>query len=190
VAREGCVKRYRVIYADPPWSYGDRCLHRGGAERHYPTLDLGALSLLRVDRLALPDSALFLWATSPMMPEAITVMRAWGFRYTTVAFVWEKTTGEGAAAMGMGHWTRANAEYVLLGIRGRPKRASASVPQIIRAPRAEHSRKPAEIRRRIDELILGRRIELFARERAPGWDAWGLEVESTKAAVDCLGVPG
>jgi N6-adenosine-specific RNA methylase IME4 len=123
-----------------------------------------------------------------MMQEAMMVMRAWGFTYKTVAFVWTKVTGEGSHAIGMGHWTRANAEFVLLGTRGRPKRASASVRQIVEAPRADHSAKPAQVRGAIEELIHGRRIELFARERVPGWDAWGLEVVSTPAVIECLGV--
>lgn len=181
------MKRYRVIYADPPWQYGDRCLHRGGAERHYKTVGLPALSLLRVDRLALPDAALFLWATPPMLIEAIALMRAWGFTYKTIAFTWVKLNRDGTPAWGMGHWTRANAEHVLLGIRGKPKRASAAVHQIVRSPREDHSRKPAEVRRRIEELILGRRVELFAREHVDGWDAWGLDVVSSPSAIQCLG---
>ena len=108
-----------VILADPAWSYSDKGRHRGGAERHYRTMTVPEICALPVPRIAAKDCALFLWATWPNMPAALEVMQAWGFRFVTAAFVWVQTTKDGSRpAIGMGHYTRANTEPVLLGIRG------------------------------------------------------------------------
>ncbi len=126
---------------------------------------------------------LLLWATFPNMANALRVMDAWGFRYITAAFVWVKTYAKsGKPFWGMGAYTRANAEVCLLGIspdfKAKEKIKSHRVHQIVTSPFEGHSRKPDEVRRRIVELLGDvPRIELFARERADGWDAWGDEVE-------------
>ncbi len=100
--------------------------------------------------------------------------------YKTVAFTWVKRCRKSPGFfVGLGHWTRANAELCLLATRGNPKRLSKSVRQIIDAPIGRHSEKPVETRARIIELLGDLpRIELFARERAEGWDCWGNEVDS------------
>jgi site-specific DNA-methyltransferase (adenine-specific) len=115
-----------------------------------------------------------------MLPDAFQVMKAWGFDYKTVAFVWNKTNKKADTDFfGMGNWTRANAEVVLLGIKGRPKRISASIRQMVRCPIMRHSEKPNEVRERIIQLMGDMpRVELFAREKVDGWAAWGNEVES------------
>jgi N6-adenosine-specific RNA methylase IME4 len=100
-------------------------------------------------------------------------MEAWGFTYKTVAFVWVKTTKAGTPATGMGFWTRSNAEIVLLGTRGHPKRLAKNVGQIILAPRGEHSVKPEEVQDRIEALVPGPYLELFARRARPGWACHG-----------------
>ena len=207
---------YQIIYADPPWSYNQR--GRGAAENHYETMSIDDLEQLPVERLAAENAVLFLWATMPLLPEALDLGRAWGFSYKTCAFTWIKHyEPSGKPAMGGGMWTRANAELCLLFVRGEPpRRVSAAVRQlvescscghdrdthprnsayghrpcgvcdcnhyddgakILRAPRGSHSAKPVEVRRRIDALM-GEgpsRVELFARERVDGWDAWGAEV--------------
>ena len=166
---------YRVILADCPWSYRDRCNDGArGAAHKYPVLTAADLAALPVGLLAAPDSACFLWVTPPLLPVRLELLATWGFAYKTVAFTWIKESAKGTLAWGMGHWTRANAEHVLLGVRGRPGRASAGVHPVVRAPRAEHSAKPPEVRARIEQLLgPGPRIELFARERADGWDALG-----------------
>jgi len=170
-------KLYSVIYADPPWMYRDKCMHRGGAARHYQTMSIDDIANLPVENISKKDSVLFLWTTCPMLPVALSVMSAWDFIYKTVAFVWIKTTSKGSFTWGMGNWTRANAEICLLGIRGKPKRVSARVHQVIMTPREEHSRKPDVVREKIVELMGDiPRIELFARQKAPGWDVWGVEV--------------
>lgn len=123
---------YKVIYADPPWSYDDKCLHRGGAERHYSTMSLEDICRLPVRNLAAKDCALFMWATFPKLFEARAVFAAWEFEYKTCAFVWIKTnkrmnTDQASffpvdsfdSFWGMGRWTRSNAEICLLGVRGK-----------------------------------------------------------------------
>ena len=130
--------------------------------------------------LAAPDSALFLWATFPQLPEALRLIEAWGFTYKSVAFVWLKKNRKSESWFyGLGFWTRGNAEICLLATRGRPKRAARDVKQVILSHVERHSQKPEEARRRI-EALMGDvpRIELFARASPPGWDVWGNEVAS------------
>lgn len=124
---------------------------------------------------------LFMWATFPQIPDALKVMQAWGFEYKTAAFVWIKKYKSGGNFWGMGAYTRANAEVCLLGVthgfKAKNFIKSHSVHQVIESPIQEHSVKPDETRRRIVELVGDvPRIELFARQRAPGWDAWGDEL--------------
>jgi N6-adenosine-specific RNA methylase IME4 len=174
------LKTYNVILADPPWSYRDKAkAGNRGSSCHYETMTDQQIRALPVPKITANDCALFLWATAPRLPEAIWVMEAWGFEYKTVAFVWEKITMDGWPAMGLGHWTRANAEFVLLGVRGKPQRQNAGVPQIVRARRREHSRKPEVVHDRIVQLFGDLpRCELFARRPVAGWDVWGNEVDS------------
>lgn len=131
--------------------------------------------------LAAPDCTLFLWVTFPLLPETFDVIKAWGFIYKTVAFCWVKQNPKSPGwFFGMGNWTRANAEICLLATKGTPKRMAADVPQLIVAPREEHSKKPDETRDRIVRLMGDLpRVELFARQAPPGWDVWGNEVQST-----------
>jgi N6-adenosine-specific RNA methylase IME4 len=105
-----------------------------------------------------------------MLPQALSVIDAWGFTYKTVGFFWVKRTKHGKSHIGTGYWTRANPEQCLLATRGRPKRVSASVRALVEAPLREHSRKPDEVRERIQALVPGPYCELFARSSAPGWD--------------------
>ncbi len=170
------MRRYSIIYADPPWKYRDEHRGRGGAADHYQTLGLEELKRMKVP--AAEDAALFLWGTMPLLPQAVDLIDAWGFRYTTAAFCWVKLNPKSPGlATGLGAWTRSNAELCLLGIRGRPRRISRAVHSVVVAPRTRHSEKPAEVRRRIVELFGDLpRLELFARSRTPGWDVWGDEV--------------
>ena len=122
----------------------------------------------------------FLWATFPQLPEALRLIHAWGFRYKTVAFVWLKRNRKSPSWFyGMGYWTRSNAEICLLATRGKPKRQSAGVHQFIISPIEQHSKKPDEARDKILALMGDLpRVELFARQKTPGWDAWGNEIAS------------
>jgi N6-adenosine-specific RNA methylase IME4 len=174
-------KKYNIIYADPAWTYRDtQSAGERGASYKYPLLNLDAIKALGIKDLAAENSALFLWATGPLLRDAQEVIDAWGFAYRTVAFTWEKLNPkDGQPFMGMGNYTRANAEFCLLATRGRLERQSKSVRSLVRAPRGRHSEKPAEVRDRIVELFGDLpRVELFAREKPPGWDVWGNEVDS------------
>jgi len=171
--------KYKVIYADPPWRF-ETWSRRGkgrSAERHYNTMALEDIKKLPVYELADEDCVLFLWSTSSMLKNAISVIESWGFIYKTVAFNWIKTYASGKLIVGMGFWTRLNSEICLLGIRGNPKRVSFGVNQVIISKRGEHSRKPDLVRDRIVEMMGDvPRIELFARQRFEGWGAWGDEI--------------
>ena len=162
-------KEYQVIYADPPWEY----------RQHGTTTEDGCK--LPVKKIGGGGAACFMWATFPNIAEAIKVLEAWGFVYKTAAFVWVKTYAKsGRPFWGMGAYTRANAEVCLLGVspgfKARERIRSHRVHQVITAPFEGHSKKPDETRRRIVELLGDvPRLELFARDRAPGWDAWGNE---------------
>lgn len=183
--------KYQVIYADPPWPYNnpqDADPARGG--KTYATMTLEQIKRLPVQMLAAPDCALFLWATMPKLREALEVIDAWGFKYITCAFTWVKLNPTGEVLRkdkhvllrkgvysGMGYWTNGNAELCLFAKQGRPQRVARTVKQIVLAPRGRHSAKPPEVRDRIVQLMGDvPRIELFARERVEGWDAWGNEV--------------
>ena len=135
---------------------------------------------LPVAEIAEKDCALFLWVTIPCLLEGLSVLQAWGFQYKTIAFVWIKQNKKADSLFwGMGYWTRSNAEFCILATRGSPKRQSAGVHQVIVSHIEEHSKKPQEARERIVQLMGDvPRIELFARQKTPGWDVWGNEVES------------
>lgn len=178
-------RRYSVIYADPPWAYGQggkgKSSH-GIARQHYDTMTTAEICAMPIRSICAEDgAACFMWATFPNIAEAIKVMEAWGFRYKTAAFVWvKKNAKSGGNYMGLGAYTRANAEVCLLGVtpgfKAGARVRSHSVRQVIEAPFQGHSKKPDETRRRIVELLGDvPRIELFARQRADGWDAWGNE---------------
>lgn len=134
------------------------------------------LQSLPVPVLCAPDCACFMWVTYPKLAEGLALMAAWGFTYKTVAFTWVKRNRlQPSWFMGMGRWTRANAEICILGTKGRPVRVNAGVHSIIDAAIGVHSAKPAEARVRIEQL-LGKlpSIELFARgDQDDGWDRWG-----------------
>lgn len=129
--------------------------------------------------LAEKDCVLFLWAVSPLLPEALEVMKSWGFKYKTVAFVWNKKTKNGKDVSNLGRWTMGNVEVCLLGVKGKPKRVLKNIKQLVIAERTKHSKKPSEVRERIVQLMGDvPRIELFAREETEGWDVWGNEVKN------------
>ena len=170
------MKKYKIIYADPPWRYDQKRL-QGVAEKHYATMNINDICALPVADLADKDCVLFLWATFPMLPEALKLIQAWGFEYKTVAFVWLKQNKKTPSWFyGLGFWTRGNAEVCLLAKKGKPKRSSASVHQFIISPVEKKNKKPDITREKIVELMGNvPRIELFARQKTEGWDVWGNE---------------
>lgn len=170
-------KKYNIIYADPPWSYRNKGT-RAAADKHYPTMTLEDIKGMDIDSIAAADCVLFLWATCPMLREALDVIGAWGFEFKTIGFTWVKQNKVSPGLFwGLGNWTRSNAEVCLLAVKGKPERMSGGVHSVILSPVRKHSQKPPEVRDRIVQLMGDLpRIELFARERVPGWDAWGNEV--------------
>lgn len=173
-------KQYNIIYADPPWRYRNNQV-QGSAENHYSTMEIQELCALPVEKFAAKDSVLFLWATFPKLPEALTLIEAWGFQYKSVAFVWLKQNRKSLSwYYGLGFWTRGNAEICLLATRGHPRRKSNKIHQFIISPIEQHSKKPDIARQKIVDLMGDLpRLELFARQRAEGWDVWGNEVENS-----------
>lgn len=173
------MRKYSVIYADPPWQYHNKPQGKG-PEDHYQTMPIEDICALPVKELADKDCALFMWVTLPFLRDCFKVIDTWGFKYKTVAFVWIKQNRVNDGIFwGMGMWTRSNAEICILAVKGNPKRTAANIHQVIISHVQEHSRKPNEARLRI-EALMGDvpRIELFARENPPGWDVWGNEVNS------------
>ena len=180
-------QHFGAILADPPWTFQtwsqegkDR-----SPERHYSVMSSADIAALPVSNVARKDAVLFMWICWPQLIEAIGIIEQWGFSYKTCAFAWLKADASQIdlwrddldAQVGMGYYTRSNSEVCLLATRGKPKRLNADVRQGIIAPRREHSRKPDEVHGRIERLVAGPYLDLFARESTrPGWSFWGNEV--------------
>ncbi len=127
------MKKYQIIYADPPWSYNDKMTgHSFSLDHEYQTQDLQWIKDLKVQSLADENCCLFLWAVSPLLPEALKVIEAWGFKFKTIAFVWSKKTKNGIPVSNLGKWTMGNVELCLLAVKGRPQRISKNVKQVSR----------------------------------------------------------
>lgn len=174
--------KFGAILADPPWRYscwsGPNMGRNGVTESHYRVMSTEEIAALPVGAAAADDCVLFLWATWPTLESALDVVRTWGFTYKTEAFTWVKVLPERPRQprMGLGYWTRANTEPCPLATRGNPKRLHKDVGQVIAEPIREHSRKPDCVHERIERLVAGPYLELFARQSWPGWTTWGNEV--------------
>lgn len=183
---------YRAILADPPWAFrtfsGENMTPHRCAEDHYRTMELADIKSLDVSAVAARDAALFMWVVDSHIDAAIELGAAWGFSLKTCAFIWLKSgmyaaqfdlfTGDTPEPqIGFGYWTRKQAELCLLFTRGSPPRLSKSVRQVIVDRRREHSRKPDDQYARIEALVGGPYLEMFARTRRPGWDAWGNQID-------------
>jgi N6-adenosine-specific RNA methylase IME4 len=178
--------KYGAILADPPWrfeTWGSQKNATTDVERHYSTMPISEIAALDVAReSAAVDCVLFMWITWPTMHLALPVIESWGFKYKTCAFCWVKGSTlpmfpeDFRPRMMGGYWTRSNSEICLLATRGKPRRINADVHQVILAPLRQHSRKPDEIYSRIERLVSGPYLEMFARKQRPGWDAWGDQV--------------
>ncbi|HZL28977.1 MAG TPA: MT-A70 family methyltransferase [Acidobacteriaceae bacterium] len=189
--------KFDIIYADPPWDYGGKLqfdrtskasdkidLKKGifisSASFQYPTLTLQEIAKLPLIDIARPDCLLFMWATSPHLQQAIELGKAWGFSYRTVAFIWDKMIHN------PGKYTLSNCELCLVFKRGRipSPRGARNIQQLVRAPRGKHSAKPTAVRNFINDMFPTQtKIELFARQTAPGWHVWGLETFENDAIV-------
>jgi len=178
------VSGYGVILADPPWTFrtwSDKGQGKS-AQRHYDCMSLD--DICRMEVPAAKDCALFLWATWPTIFSAQQVISAWGFRYSGLAWEWIKRNPQtGKYAFGGGYGTRKNLEPCLLARRGQPALKVRTVRDFLYAPRREHSRKPDEQYARIESMFDGPYLEMFARQRRAGWDAWGLETDKFAEAA-------
>jgi len=182
---------FSVILADPPWPFATWS-HKGqgrSGEAHYGTMDHQDLENMPVASLMAPDAVLFLWIVQTQIPQAVKLVEAWGFTLKSIAFAWVK--GEGlpmfpddiTTQIGMGMWTRAEFEQCWLATRGKPKRLDAGVRQVLLEKRREHSRKPDGIHERIERLVAGPYLELFARQQRPGWTVWGNQTDKFKSSA-------
>ena len=171
-------KKYKIIYADPPWSYRNMGNIQNNVSKHYKTMTQKQIEELPINNISNKNSILFLWATFPKIQEALNVIKAWGFEYKTIGFTWIKTNRKNNKIFfGVGWYTKSNAEICLIGTKGKSPKTSNSISSIIISHRREHSRKPDEVRSKIIKFCGNlSRIELFARERIKGWDVWGNEI--------------
>ena len=184
--------KFGAILADPPWHFD---VWAEGSARNasskYQTMQMDEIAALPVSQLTAEDCALFIWVTWPKLIESLKIIEAWGFAYKTCGFCWIKADARQQEMfrddvepfVGMGYWTRANSEACLLATRGKPKRLNADVRQGIIEPRREHSRKPSVVYERIERLVAGPYLELFARQERPGWTAWGNETKKFGAVA-------
>lgn len=176
-------KKYQIIYADPPWNFKtwSQKGEKKSAANHYSIMTMDDIKSLPIYDIAEKDCLLFMWATSPLLPKQIEVMESWGFKYKTIGFVWVKQNKKSPTPfVGLGYYSRANAEYCLIGVKGKPGRPSnKSISQIVSSPVREHSRKPDVVYNNIEKMYPGRsKIELFSRTTKSGWDVWGLETNT------------
>lgn len=181
--------RYPVVLADPPWPYEVYSRDTGAgrsAEAHYSTMTIAEIMALPIPDVLAKDACLFLWATWPTLKFAFMAAEAWGLTYKTDAFLWVKTRQKAMERRvedpsvwftGMGFWTRANTEPCLLFTQGHPKRKAKDVRQLVVAPFTRHSAKPPIVHSRIERLVEGPYLELFARERHEGWQVEGNEID-------------
>lgn len=189
---------YGAILADPPWHFKvwagatKRVGRSHGGRAQIPTyewMEDDEIAALPVAELATDNCVLFFWTCWPTLRRSFAILDAWGFEYKTCAFSWLKADPyrlfvlEEDVRMGLGYWTRANTEPCLLATRGRPKRQAVDIRQGIVDKIREHSRKPDCVHERIERLVAGPYLELFARQRRPGWDCWGNETDKFKVAV-------
>jgi N6-adenosine-specific RNA methylase IME4 len=176
-------KKYSIIYADPAWSFNNKNTGGSmisGASAHYDVMTLQGICNLPIHKIAADDCVLFMWWVASQPAEALKVVDAWGFKLKTMTgFNWVKTTKNGLPHFGMGFWTRAGSENCLIAVKGRPKRVNAAIRSVVTAENEQHSKKPDIFRQKIVALMGDLpRVELFARQKAEGWDAWGNEVIS------------
>lgn len=179
---------FEVVYADPPWEFTNRKTggsHTSGASQKYPTLDLVTLQRLAVPAITAPNASLFLWVPSRLkFSHGYRLAIAWGFPDYQATLYW------GKERLGMGFWFRGMVEEVLVFTRGSVRPYRCQRPNLVNCPRDEHSEKPEEFRRIIEDatgLAASRRnLELFGRRKVPGWTVLGNEVTGNDIRVDLL----
>jgi len=191
---------FQLIACDVAWKYNARNNAKtrfGLGMNRYPGMTWREIMALPVRQIAADDAALFFWVTAPRIrPDYVPLkimqqcFEAWGFRYVTLAFVWVKVDARGKQRILPGHYGASNVELCFLGIRGQMKVAEKLVPQVIKAPLDEHSRKPAEAQARMLRMFGDvKRLELFATEKKEGWSSWGHDVTGTKTLHQLFQLP-
>lgn len=177
------MKKYKIIYADPPWAYNESGSGNRTVKSKYPTMQIDDICKLPVKDIAEDNSILFLWCTFPRLPEGLKLIQEWGFKYKGLAFNWVKKNKKSYSNFwGMGYYTRQNPEILLVGVRGKIKKGIDSTTEhcVYDGIIEEHSKKPDYIRNKIPLLVengdMCNKIELFARQRTEGWDIWGNEL--------------
>lgn len=184
-------ERYNLILADPPWWFknysadapGEIHNRSRGAARYYPTMKTEDICEIPVKEVVEDNTLLFLWSVWPLLPDALQVIKAWGFEYKTIAWVWIKANKSGMGFFtGMGYYTRSNSEPCLLATRGKVQRPeNKGIQALIYSPVREHSRKPDDQYRKIESLYPGKNyLEMFARREWKNWASWGNEIEGVK----------
>lgn len=172
-------RRYACLLADPPWAFktysGDRVPQRAKAQ-HYDTMTEAELSALPVAEVLAEDALMQMWVLGTHVDQALRIGERWGMTYSSLGLIWKKMSRNGLGYVGLGHWYRTGGEVSILFTRGSPTRLDRGVRQFIESPVREHSRKPEGQYERIERLVSGPRLELFARQRRPGWDVAGNEV--------------
>lgn len=180
---EDVSDRYGTILIDPPWRFQNstgKVAPEHKRLRRYPTMTMSEIADMPVGKLALPQSHLYLWCPNALLPEALTIMKAWGFSYKT-NIVWYKVRKDGGPdGRGVGFYFRNVTELLLFGVTGklRTSKPGRTQPNIIVTRKQEHSRKPDLAYRIIEACSPGPYLELFARQRVPGWHQWGDQVDS------------
>ena len=176
-------KKYNIIYADPAWKHkdkrqnpdSDRPTKYGGIYGRYDVMDTKDICNLPINKIADENCMLFMWVTFPNLQKGLDVIKAWGFDYRTLGFSWIKLNKKNEKPFfGIGYYTKSNCECCLIGVKGKPIVVDNTISSVLMTPRERHSKKPDIVRDKIVQLCGDLpRIELFARERAEGWDAWG-----------------
>ena len=177
------MKKYKVIYADPPWKYKEDW-GNGGFKHSYPAMDTEEIKNLSVQDICDDECHLYLWVTNPFIKDGLEVCKAWGFEFKTL-ITWIKTYKDGTPEMGMGYYFRGCTEHIIFGVKGKMKTQNKTTKNMFKAINPKgHSKKPDCV---YDLIVTSSgdvpRIELFARKRIKGWDCWGDEVESDTALV-------
>lgn len=176
------MKKYEIIYADPPWQYkskenlAKKSILNGKLDSHYKTMTIAELKQLPMNNISDENCMLFMWVVSPMLDDGINLMKSWGFKYSTIAFIWHKQR------VNPGHYTMSECEICIVGKRGKipTPRGARNVRQFLSEKSGRHSAKPEEIRRRIEQMFpTQNKLEMFARQHPEGWDVWGDEVENS-----------
>ena len=176
-------KKYRLIYADPPWAYRDALKFKKtesnprGASHHYNLMSTNDIKNIPIKYISQDNACCFIWVTVPFLVEGLSVLKSWGFNYKTALF-WHKIK-----SLGMGYWFRNNMEICLVGIKGKIKAFRQQISNVVMHPPASHSTKPKRYYVILEGLNINPKIELFARDMREGWDVWGNQLSKTTQRV-------